>query len=137
VTSRTSWQSMHTVPDRGSTNRATRNETMIANTGGTSIGSGEDGLINALRRERTRYHERESALLARVLGGSGSSRSGPVVDRAGPDIRWAGRRSGSPSGPSCPQDEASGSNQRQGLRGLSVVTATVCSTRFPPSSRKT
>ena len=42
---------------------------MIANTGGASVGSGEDGLINALRRERTRYHERQSALLARVLCG--------------------------------------------------------------------
>jgi len=46
-----------------------RSETMIANTGGASVGSGEDGLINALRRERTRYHERQSALLARVLCG--------------------------------------------------------------------
>lgn len=65
-------------PGLGATNRATRNETMIENTGETSIGSGEDGLINALRRERTRYHERQSALLARCWEGSGSSRRGPV-----------------------------------------------------------
>ena len=42
---------------------------MIANTGGTPVESGENGLINALRRERTRYYERQAALLARVLGG--------------------------------------------------------------------
>jgi len=68
---------------------------MIANTGGTPVESGEDGLNRAIHRERTRYHERQAALLARVLGGKpGSDRRsdprasdlpiGPESCRSGP-----------------------------------------------------
>ncbi len=42
---------------------------MIVNVSRTPIGSGENGLSNALDRERARYHERQRGLLARVLRG--------------------------------------------------------------------
>jgi len=40
-------------------------------------GAGEDGLSKALDRERTRYHERQSALLARVLRGKPKPKPAP------------------------------------------------------------
>jgi len=50
---------------------------MIANTGGTPIGSGKNGLSKALDRERAHYHERQSALLARVLRGQPKPKPAP------------------------------------------------------------
>lgn len=62
---------------------------MITNVNGTPIESGENGLNKALDRERARYHERQAALLARVLRGT------PKPAPGGPG--WAGRRLGRPA----------------------------------------
>jgi len=70
---------------------------LLLDTGGRAgeiAGHQEGRLINALDRQRTRHHERQSALLASVQGKRKQAKRSGAGDRAATGDPVGGRRSG-------------------------------------------